>query len=183
MENQLKETIQQSVNKTNLNLSLPSKQKVEEALVNLLVKKQSPQQAFEITDDMMEQFYKQGYNLFKAGKYAEAVKIFDSLRYLNLGDVRYSLAMGACYHYLKDYEKAASNYIISKEFDTENPTPCFHLYDCYIKLNQPLLAVDALAEVIVKSQNLPEYKTMHEKALLEKENLTTRLKSWAENNG
>lgn len=178
MENEMKEIIQQAIEKSHQSLSSNTKMQIEEALLNLFEKNESPQKVFGIPDDVMENCYKGAYNLFKAGKYKEAIKIFESLRYLNPYDPRYSLAIAASFHYLKDYSKAAANYIDCKECDLFNPIPCFHLYDCFIKLDQPLLAVNAIAEVILRCQDIPQYKEMKEKALLEKENLIPYLREW-----
>jgi len=180
MENRLQEIIQQAIENSCDSLPQETKHQIEEVLLRLFEKNGSPQKAFGVPDDVMENCYKKGYNLFKAGKYQEAVKIFESLSYLNRADPRYSLATAASYHYLKDYSKAAANYILCKESDPFSPIACFHLYDCLRKLDQPLLAVNAIAEVIVRCQDIPVYKEMKEKALLEKESLNRYLKEWLE---
>lgn len=177
---QLKEIIHETIQRLKPEISEKNKNQIESTLVKLLEERQIPQRAFGITDEVMEKCYKQGYDLFKSGKYLQAIKVFDALRYLNLADPRYSLALAACYHYLKEHEKAASNYMICRALDPLNPLPSFHLYDCLMKLNQPVLAVDALAQVIACCQDQPIYQTLYEKALLEKENLMTCLEKWTE---
>ncbi len=178
MKEDMIEMIHQAIENSGQEVSVEMKQKLERIFIKLIDEQQTPQQAFEISDDVMEVCYKQAYLLFKAGKFREAIKIFESLRNLNANDARYSLAIAASFHHLKEYSKAAANYIICKEVDVFNPIPSFHLYDCLMQLDQPLLAANALAEVIVKSKANASYAKLGEKALLEQANLTERLAKW-----
>ena len=166
--------------KSNHQLSPEEQARMKQVLLKIVEEKAFFKDAFNISDKIMETCYSHAYNLFQAGKYQEAVKIFDALKEIDFKNPRYSLATGACYHYLKDYNQAIANYYICKEIDVFNPIPSFHLYDCLMQLNQPQLAAHALAEVIARCADDPNYQVMKEKALLERENLIHQLKIWIE---
>lgn len=161
-------------------LSPTEQAQLRQAIIKVIEKGPFYKDAFGISDKIMETCYNHAYNLFQAGKYQEAVKIFENLKEMDFKNPRYSLAAAVCYHYLKDYDKAIGNYYICKEIDVFNPVPSFHLYDCLMQLNQPQLAIRALAEVIVRSGNDPRYQALKEKALLEKDDLLQKLKTWVE---
>jgi type III secretion system low calcium response chaperone LcrH/SycD len=177
-------TTQEAIDKmleTSIDQISPDRQVyIKQVLTKLVDNNAFVKEAFGISDQMMETCYANAYNLFKAGKYQEAIKFFDALREIDFKNPRYSLALGACYHYLKDYDAAAGNYYICKEIDVFNPIPCFYLYDCLLKLNQPLFAVNALSEVIARCGDDPAYQSIKEKALLEQDNLKQQLKTWME---
>lgn len=182
MPKQIKEIIELAMEQSGENIPKQLRQQMTENLTKIYEKGETPKQAFEISDQIMETCYNHAHNLYKAGKYVQALKIFEMLRKLNLADVRLSFAIAACYHYMGEYENAAANYVICKEIDTFNPVPCFHLYDCYMKLGKPVAAADLLAEVIAKSELDPQYSELKERALLEKENLIEILKAYFEEN-
>ena len=104
--------------------------------------------ALSLTPEVMELFYQQGYNFFQNGKYQDALIIFNVLRFLDITDSRYTFAIAACYHYMKDYLNAAANYLIYREMDPFNPVTSFHIYDCFRKANFPTSALFHIEEAL-----------------------------------
>jgi type III secretion system low calcium response chaperone LcrH/SycD len=153
---------------------------VEDILVKMKVNQLRPGEAIGFTPNMMEIIYEYGYHLFQAGKFQEALPVFDTLRELDPIDHRYSFAIAACYHYSKDYLNAAANYILDHTLDPSNPISCFHLYDCFVKANYPLSALQALVEGLILAERDPQYAGLATKMRLELEGfkgfLTTYLK-------
>lgn len=141
-----------------------------------------PKEAFNLPDDFVEFGYKQAYNLFQAGKFREAVKIFDMLIMLDAKDIRFTLGAAACHQHLKDYSIAGAYYLLAKELDPLSPIPSFHLYDCFMKLNQPIPASYELERVIVLSEQDPKYSEMRERALLEKPGVMEKIKTYVDEN-
>jgi type III secretion system low calcium response chaperone LcrH/SycD len=171
MSNQTRELIEKAFEGSQSNFSPKERQQLKENFSKMVDEDITLKKAFGLSDKIIETFYNHAYNLYKAGKYRDAAVIFELLRKLSFNDPRYSLAIAACYHYLGEYAAAAANYHICKEIDLFNPIPCFHLYDCLMKMNQPIAAIDALSEVIARSETDPRFQEMREKALLEKNNL------------
>lgn len=182
MSTQVKEMIEQAMENSGRNISPDFKPKLMDALLKIYEDNKTPKEALEITDELMETMYHHAYTLFKAGKYQKAADFFETLLKFDYTDPRLSFACAACYHYMKDYEKAAVFYFISKEADPLNPIPSFHLYDCYMHLDKPVAASEALAAVIAKSEHDPKYSQLRERALLEKENLIHHMRTFLENN-
>ncbi|WP_068467244.1 SycD/LcrH family type III secretion system chaperone [Candidatus Protochlamydia phocaeensis] len=140
---------------------------VEEAAVKIKEQHLSAKEALNFTPAMMEEIYKYGFKQFQGGKYHEALKVFGFLRQLDVNQMRYSFAIAACHQYLKEYSDAAANYIICTYLDRFNPIPRFHLYDCFMKLNQPLSALRALNETIELAGLDSRYEELKAKAVLE----------------
>lgn len=182
MNTNIKQTIRETIENYNPNLPTQEKEKIEDILVKLLAEHEIPKKVFGVPQELIELYYNKGYSLFKAGKYLEAIQIFETLRYLDPINSRYSFAIAASFHHLKDFKKAAANYILCKESNPFDPVPCFHLYDCLKKLDQPLLGYHALSEVIFKSEDMPQYKNIKEQAILERDNMTPYLGEWFEKN-
>ena len=128
--------------------------------------------------EVMEVIYQQGYLLFQNGKYKDALIIFDVLRTLDVADSRYSFAIAACYHYMKDYLDAAANYLIYKDMNPLDAVPSFHLYDCFARANIPLSALVYIQEALVLAGYDPKYAALKEKIKLESDHYNEFLKKY-----
>lgn len=176
MQNQTREIIESCFEKSKDKFPPEMHQQLKNALIKKFEKGQPLKEGLDISDEILDIFYGHAYNLYQAGKYRQALRIFSFLRQLNEADPRYSMALAACYHYLGEYNNAIVNYYFCKEVDFFNPVPSFHLYDCYMKLDKPKAALEALADVVARCGDEPKYQELKEKALLEKNNLVEQLK-------
>jgi type III secretion system low calcium response chaperone LcrH/SycD len=139
---------------------------LEEAAVQVALGAE-PKEALGVTPKMMEMIYQQAYNYFQAGKYQDALTIFNVLRSIDITDSRYKFDIAACYHYMHDYKSAAANYLIYREMDPLNPQTAFHLYDCFLKANLPTSALFYLKEALVLAGMDAKYAGLKEKIQLE----------------
>lgn len=159
---------------------------VKEFLTKILVDEISPKEAMKIPQSLMEAIYQQGYLCFQSGKYKEAFSIFSFLRMLDGKEKRYTFALAATHHYKKEYLLAAANYTIYQTFDPFNPTPSFHLYDCYLKAGYPEAALYYLQQALVLAEREPQHAQLKEKIQLEMESMKElfkeRFKKQAEEN-
>lgn len=152
--------------------------KIEEAIQKIVIDKKSPKDVLGLTPQVMEVIYQQGYHFFQSGKYADALIIFNILRFFDITDPRYTFAIAGCYHYQKDYLNAAANYLIYKVMDPLNPIPSFHLYDCFVKANYPTAALLYIQEALALAGMDPKYANLKEKIALESEHFNTTLKPY-----
>ncbi len=107
----------------------------------------------------IEEFYQIACNLYKSGKYKEALPFFELLGVSNAKDYRYLIAIAACYHMLKSYKDAAPAYTIASVLDPDNPYPQYHLADCFIRMHEPVGAYVALEMAITRCKKNPrKYK-------------------------
>lgn len=159
---------------------VPSKfrQFTEEAIAKIKVDHALPKDALGIPPHIMDVIYRHGYNQFQAGKYQEALKVFNFLREMDVSDIRYSFAIAACHQYAKDYFNAATNYMVCNYLDPHNPIPFFHLFDCFMKADSPLPALYAIQQTLTLTENKPEFANLREKALLENNHLQQSLKTF-----
>jgi type III secretion system low calcium response chaperone LcrH/SycD len=141
-----------------------------------------PMDALGFTPSMIEAIYKYAYDRFQAGKYKDALYVFNFLRQLDVSNYRYTFGIAACYQYRKEYSEAAANYIICRSLDPLNPISSFHLYECFMQLNHPLSAFQALSETIALAELNPHYDELKEKALLEYKTLKKGLKKYLKDN-
>lgn len=150
---------------------------LEDAITRMYEQNLTGKEALNISSEMMELIYAQGYQFFKSGKYKDALHMFAFLRSLEIESYRYNFALAACYHYLKEYENAIGNYLLASEIELHNPIPHFHMYECFMRLNQPLPALKELITVVIVSDQQPRFMELKEKAALELERLKKELKN------
>lgn len=164
---ELREQVSGIIDHLGEEISSDSKAKLLEAIPKILLGGQSPCKVLGFPPEKLEDLYLVGYNFFYAGKYKDALKIFNVLRELDPDDERYSFAIAACYQLSKDYVNAASNYINCSQLDPTNPLPYFHLYDCFKKSNLLYSAFHSLIEARVFAEENPDYAELKEKITLE----------------
>ncbi len=118
---------------------------MEEALLKIELEGLTPAEAVGIPQDMIEEMYTNGYHFFQSGKFKEALAIFNFITQLVDGtDPRFTFAIAAAHHHLKNYNEAAGYYMLYEMIHPENPLPYYHLYDCFKNLGNKELALAAL---------------------------------------
>lgn len=172
----IKETIEELINHKILEVPSNQQELIADVLTKVLVEKKSFKEALEIPPDAIEHIYQLAYNLFKAGKYQDALSIFRYLKRLDPHHPRYAFAIGSCYHFLKDYENAIKQYLESAIHDPQNPIPYFHIYDCAVKLERSKIALEALQEAESIASDQPQYMQLKTKIQLEIEHMKTVIK-------
>lgn len=115
------------------------------------------------SDAKLEELYARGYNLYKAGRYREALPIFKLLAQANFKEPRYIMAMAATFHMLREYVSAAQAYYVVNMIDPDDPLPQYHLADCCFQMNNPISAYCALQMALKRCQKNPAYKNLEER--------------------
>lgn len=163
--------VQAAVEKLCKNLSPKGQKMVEEAVLKNINEKVSTKETLGFTPSMLEELYKLAHTQFRAGRYQDALKLFDFLYRLDPLDYRFVFGIAACHQYLKHYQEAAGYYIICQHIDPLNPIPRFHLYDCFMKLDMLVPALRAVEETIAFAKLNVRYKELEERASLESQHL------------
>ncbi|MBA2369894.1 MAG: SycD/LcrH family type III secretion system chaperone [Candidatus Protochlamydia sp.] len=151
-------------------LAAESLQKIEEG--ELL------KDALGFTPEMMDAVYSNAYNMFQSGQYKRALPLFEYLHKLDPLDYNYPFSIAACYQYQKMYEDAAAYYIICGELDPLNPVPRFHLFSCFVNMNELPSAWVAIQETITLAEMDPQYNELKDRALLEYKGFKKELKKY-----
>jgi type III secretion system low calcium response chaperone LcrH/SycD len=170
-----KEEIDEIVNKTNT--SPQFKKMATEALLKIeegaLLK-----DALGFTPEMLDTIYSNAYNMFQSGQYKKALPLFEFLQKLDPLDYNYTFSIAACYQYQKMYEEAGAYYMMCSELDPLNPVPSFHLFSCFVAMNELTSAWVAIQETIALAEMNPQYDELRERALLEYKGFKKELKKY-----
>ncbi|MBA3721563.1 MAG: SycD/LcrH family type III secretion system chaperone [Parachlamydiaceae bacterium] len=161
-----KEEIQPFVDSVAADANPKIKKIITESLEKCLIEGVPLKKAIGMTPEMEEMLYNHGYSQFQGGKYKMALNYFNFLRYWDY-TFRYNFAIAACYQYMGNYSDAAANYILCIYLDRANPMPYFHLYDCFVKLDDYLAALKSISYVLVLTENKSDYTLIRERAQYE----------------
>lgn len=161
--------------KKGMNLKKRERDKFEKALKVMVSEFKTPAEAFGMSPKELENMYVFGYNLFKNGKYNDAMLMMRHLMQLDANNPRYALGAGAAYHQMKDYERANGFYSLASDLDQENPLPMYYMYDCFKKLNELHCALLMLDNVIARCGDKPEHAVLKERATLTRASLAQEI--------
>lgn len=140
------------------------KKAYEELMENIFENGMSPREAMGIGEGFVESAYLCGHTLFQSGKYNDAICVFKWLRMVEPFVYRYPFGIAACYHNLKDYQKAIGYYTMAASLDGENPEPYFYMADCFIMLNLNDGAVILLEKAIPIAKDKPKFASIYERS-------------------
>jgi type III secretion system low calcium response chaperone LcrH/SycD len=117
---------------------------VDKFIPDILLKCESLQQAFGITDYEMEKLYEEAFEYYEIDSYNEALTLFRWLLLFNSYEAKYWMGFAAASQLLGHYEKALHAYAVAYLLDVDNPYPHFHAYECYMLLKNKEEADKAL---------------------------------------
>lgn len=141
----------------------------------------TPKELLGLQEATLEGIYGQGYRLYNTGKYREAAQLFRLLIMLNSHEAKYVMGLAACFHMMNSLSCAIETYLICEQIEPKNPLPYFHAADCYLRTDQPLLALRSLEQAIVCAQGHKELQLMRDRAEMTvnalKEQLTKKIKN------
>lgn len=140
---------------------------IAEALLRMEKEDLTAMEVLDLSPEIIEEIYQYGYFLFQAGKYKQALPVFNSLKLLDPKEPRYIFCGAACHHHLGHYLEAAGHYMIYSMFDNENPLPFLHMYDCFKKAGHKDLAHNALRRAAALAEKHGRYKEIKERVVLE----------------
>ena len=123
--------------------------------------------ALGFTPEMLDTIYSNAFNMFQSGQYKQALPLFEFMHQLDPLDYNYVFSIAACYQYQKMYEEAAAYYMMCGELDPLNPVPSFHLFSCFVAMNELTSAWVAIQETIALAERDPQYDELKDRALLE----------------
>jgi len=174
------EGLQKTLQRINLTDEQKASSTLKQLLGNALKKGVMPKTALQINDETMEAIYTQGYNLYGQGKFKDASFVFRLLMLLDFTTPKYVLGLAACAHRLKDFPNAANLYLLCAALDPKNPLPHFHAADCYLQMQQPIMASFSLNMAVGAAGEQKQYTLVKERAALMKKTLDEQIDKLAE---
>jgi type III secretion system low calcium response chaperone LcrH/SycD len=167
----VQEKIQSALDTMGPEIPQRTKEEVKNIILKQLEQGKNPFDALNFSPELLEDLYAHAYKLFHAGKYQEALGLFSFLCNFDTRSYRYHFAVAASHHYLKHFDEAIVYYMYCSQLEPENPAPHFHMYDCFMQLDNPFGAIRSAYTVVLLTENNPAYEQMHQQAVLECENL------------
>lgn len=142
----LKELISRIASFSNEQFSFPKDLEtyLEDFIPNTLLKSETLQKAFGVSNYEMEEIYYEAYSYYKDDNYLESSTAFRWLVLLNPLTSKYWMGLAASLQLLEKYEKSLHAYAIYTLLDHENPYPHFYAFECYTALNNKKEAKKAL---------------------------------------
>lgn len=137
------------------------KNSAKEIVSKVLLDGVPPKEAMGFNDEMLEYLYKIAYNLFKNGKYKNAIPLFTFLRDLDPLVYRYTFAIASSYHHMKDYQKALGEYSLCSLLDPNDPKCYYYMADCCLELKDAALAISSLQDALLRSKDKPEFADIY----------------------
>lgn len=158
--------IKEAVSKLGPEITKEEKIRQAKLLLNIFENGVTPMRAMGMADRDIAPIYALAFNMFRAGKFAESAEYYKVLLLLDPFRPSFSMALGACYHRLKQYDKAALLYMQASLYDNVDPLPFFYCYDCFMHLNDPQSAAIMLPNVIERAGTIEKYKAIKQRAQL-----------------
>lgn len=149
----------------------------KELFTNMITEGMTGQEAGELSPELMENMYRQAYQLYNTGKYNEAIDMFRSLVMLNSLEFKYILGLAACFHRLGDYDDAIKTYTMCSVIDPNDPLPYYHSSDCFLQQQDTLSAIVCLKRSVQTAGDRPEFSNIKERSLLSLEKLKEELEA------
>jgi type III secretion system low calcium response chaperone LcrH/SycD len=144
---------------------------IKRFLSNMLKTGLPPLQAAGIQPSALESYYKKAFQLYNAGQYQEALKIFRIMVMLCPTEHKFSFALGACLHRVEDYAQALGAYQTCSQSDPTDPLPYYHGADCLAKLGYHKAAKESLRIAIDNAKANPKYSALLDRASMALESM------------
>jgi tetratricopeptide (TPR) repeat protein len=101
--------------------------------------------------------------MYQAGRYSEALPVFQLLEVLKDDDERFSLGIAKCYEAQEEWELAILKYLGLTKFHPD-PYLIWNAYLCAEKLKNQQFTMAILGMLYSETIDLPEYEELNEKA-------------------
>lgn len=129
------------------------------------------QEVLGMSEGFLEQIYGVAYTFYNAGRYKEAISLFNLLVGAVPGRHKFTYGLAAAYRQTKEYGKAALGFFLAAHEDPENPYSAYYLADCLLKLEKIEEAKEALELTIETAGSHKEYQVLKERSILLKKTL------------
>ncbi len=156
--------IDQQVEKMGNKCAPEEKDQFRQILGDVVTKGLSIMEAIKFPPGLVELIFSYANDLYSAGKYEDANKLYYFVVQLNPKDPRFPFAYAASFHKLKKFNEAAGFYLISGNSNPEDPLPWFHCADCYIQMHELDVAKVMLEKTIMVAQDSLEHEKIKQQA-------------------
>ena len=120
---------------------------------------------FNISKDTLESGYAYAYQLYQAGNYEDAEKLFRGLTLYSNRDARLWMGLAGCLQARNAYSDAIDAYTMAGVVSSlKDPAPFYYACLCYIKMGDRENAIAGLKGALtIGDENDPAHKTFHDR--------------------
>lgn len=108
---------------------------VDDFMPNVLLKNETLQKAFGISDFELEEIYAEAYDYYCENAFEQAETAFRWLVLFNPFTEKYWLGLGSAQMMQSAYEKALHSFAMSALLNSENPDSHLYAFECYLALD------------------------------------------------
>jgi type III secretion system low calcium response chaperone LcrH/SycD len=124
--------------------------------------------------DEMEALYALCHNVYLAGKYEEAVKMFGLLSLLDPADYRFVFGGASALRMLGQYMAAGMYFQLAAGLNVEEPAPMLHTAECLLAIEDRDGARAALEQALERAGSKEAHAPLRRRAEVMLENLAAR---------
>ncbi len=158
------EAVKKAVSKLGGDVSKEDRKKYAKILLDIVEQGKTPREAMGFPLEDIAAIYNFAYSYYSKGQYKEAIELYKMLATLDPTYPNFATSLGVCYHQQKDYEKAIAAYTLAITYSTRDPIPYYYLYDCYMHINEKLVAGMMIAYAIHEAGDQEKYKKIKERS-------------------
>lgn len=148
------------------NQNLPKEISPEELYDQLVNKKKTFKEIYNLNDDHIEEVYSMAEHYYQHGRYAEAVQIFSTLAKIDSNNYKIALGYASSLHQLHQFPQAILAFLRAFELNPEDPQPVFFLAEGLYHLKEWEAAEEQYAVFIELAAEKKEWKNLITKAQL-----------------
>lgn len=119
----------------------------------------------------LEALYAVGYNLYSAGKYADAMRMFSVLCLMAPTEYRYIFGAASCFQMVGEFLMASIYFQLAGGLNLDDPAPMMHTAECLLSMKDKDGAKFALEQALTRAGTQPQYDAFKQKAEVMLENL------------
>lgn len=119
---------------------------------------------FDYSDNEYEAMYALGHSHYSQERYLDAAKCFGFLVTHNAMEPRFMSAFACALQMLGHYRDAIQYHTLASVMDLEDPLPTFHTAECFVALEMPVEACEALNLVIAQCDQ-PQWKELRDRCV------------------
>lgn len=132
-------------------------------------------EAMGFSKEMLESMYGNGYRIYQAGRYEEAIAQFKMLMLLDSNDTRFSLGLAASFQKAGKFSEAVELYHMAAKLDKSSPMPYYYAAECYRQLGELEIGIIALNWALERCGESKDYTVLKDRILIMRESLTSKI--------
>lgn len=105
------------------------------------------------SDEDLDVFYTAAYQLYEAGRHADAMPVFGFLAAMDPTQARFHHGVAACLQCAGRHKEAAGSFVLLKLMEPEQPEHLLHLTECLIGAGDAQAAVGMLDSLVEECVN------------------------------